>query len=613
MSGITAIFNRGGSVSSEEFDPVLDALAHRGQDGTDSITCGPVALGHQHFYTTPEAVGERQPLSLGDLWLTFDGRIDNRPELFEWLDSIGEPVDSEWSDAEVVLRGYRACDTEILDRLVGAFAFVLWDLPNDRLLVARDKTGIRELYYADVGEIVVISSEMQSILEHPAVSEELNEGLIAELLAAEYLTQGETFYADVREVRAGSFLDVTAGRTRETLYWEVGDAAVDLPADPVQGFLDRLEEAVTCRLRARALPGIMMSGGLDSTTIACLASRHLDRTNADGKLHSFSIVLDGVGYFEGERERIDTVVDACDLFAHELRANDHYALEDIELYEYLAKEAPHFGPTAQPSRALYEEATSTERNVMLAGVAGNVYDGNRFYYFDLLRSRRLLTFFRHTRSDPMPLRYILLWFGLVPSSDRLAAFVMKRYGDGESTDIPGWLAPNFVERSGLRDRLDEAVQTGLDSASNEIQFKRYFRTARQFGVANERRIALKAGVELRYPYLDSRLLEYAMSLPAGLLWEAGRDKALFRRATEGILPESVRTQSAAVHFDPLIDRGIEKSELFDELLTNSRLVELGIADERAYRTHVSELLERDGGSQPLWTLIEMELWLRQRA
>lgn len=615
MSGITAVFDRGSRVQPAEFDPVFDTLAHRGRDGADTVFSGRVALGHQHFYTVPEEVGERQPISVGDRWITFDGRIDNRADVLELLPAVDGRTGSDLSDAELVLRAYRARGDECLAHLVGAFALAIWDEPDERLLLARDKTGIRELYYADMGDVVVASSEMHSILEHPAVSGEINEGFIGELLSTRFVTPGETYYADIRDVRDGWFVEITAGRTREERYWEIGDAEIDRSKDPVEEFLARFREAVACRLRSTVLPGVMMSGGLDSTAIACLARQHLDeRAFVEDDLHSFSIVLEGVDYFEDELDRIEAVVDACRLRSHTLCATDHYALEDIEFYENAAREVPCFGVTLQAGRTLYEQASDAGRNVLLAGTAGNTYDGNRLYYLDLFRERRFGTFIEHARADPLPLRYLLLWFVLAPSSDRLAEFATRRYGDGNTSDTPEWLDPEFVERTGLADRLGTDISTGIESASNELQFKRYFRTVRQFGVANERRVALEAGVDLRNPYLDSRLLEYAMALPAGILQEAERDKSLFRRATEGILPDSVRTQNASVHFGPLIDVAIEekRSDFFEELFAESRLVKRGIVDEAAYRDYVDSLLDRDSGRLPLWELVQIELWLRQQ-
>jgi asparagine synthase (glutamine-hydrolysing) len=615
MSGITAIFRRDETVAQHEFEAVFDALDHRGWDGADVVALDQVTLGHQHSYTTPEELGERQPIALDDLWITFDGRIDNRPEMLEQLASIGVGTTPEISDAELVLRAYHAFGDVVLERLVGAFALTIWDPSDGRLLVARDKTGIRELYYADVGDVVVVASEMQAILEHPAVSSDVNEGFVGELLSSYFVTHEETFYTDIRPVQAGSSLEVTAEGTRAESYWEVwnADFELDPSKDAVEQFRDLLEEAVACRLRAPKLPGIMMSGGLDSTTIACLARRRLERTGGiDDELHSFSLVVDGVDYFEDEVDRINSVVEHCDLESHTIRANDHYVLKDVEMYEREARESPVFSPVNQAGEKLYERASDAGRNVTLTGIAGNLYDGSRLYYLDLVRQGRFVTFVRHALADPMPFGQLVLWYVLAQSSDRLGQYLMKRTGKYEP-DVPPWIDPEFAERYGLADRVSADIETGIESAASEQLFKRYFRRARPFEDAVQRRVALRAGVDLRCPYLDSRLLAFMVSLPPGELTRSGQDKALFREALTGILPEVVRTHSATVTFDPLVDVGIldERREFVEGLFADSKLAELGIVDESAFATHVASLLEEGVGRRRIWDLISMELWLRQ--
>lgn len=617
MSGIATIFEHGGTVPRSEFDAVFDALDHRGWDGADAATVGRVALGHQHAYTTPEAVGERQPIERDGLWIVIDGRLDNRPELFDRLASAGEDPSVGASDAELVLRAYRALGDSFLDALVGAFALAIWDPSDDRLLLARDKTGIRKLYYADTGNAVVAASEMQAVLEHPGVSTALNEALVGEYLVGDGLAPDETFYEAVQPVQPGSFVEVTADGTRAESYWEVWDARVDVDesTDVVEEFLDRLEAAVACRLRSPTLPGVMMSGGLDSTTVASIASRHLDETgDVDDELHTFSLILDDIDEFEAEADRIDAVVERWDLRSHTLRADDHFPLKEVDVYQEQARESPVFSPLVLPSRELYEAASEAGRDVLLAGYAGNMYDGNRFYYLDLLRELRPATFVRHARADPMPLRTLLLWFVLVPASDRLASLALRWYGDDRGA-LPPWIDPGFAERSGLSDRLAEESETGFDSASRELAYKRHYRTERRFEEVTDRRLAIEAGVDVRSPLLDSRLVAFVYSLPTSALFEAGREKVLFRRAMEGILPEEVRTQSAHVHFDPMVDRGIreERRTFVEELFADSRLAERGIVDGEALEARVRNYLEEgEDGARPFWSVLSTELWLNQR-
>lgn len=614
MSGIAAVFDRSGAVSEDDFEAVFRRLDHRGSDGADVETFDRVALGHQHLYTTPEEVGERQPVEVDGLWVVVDGRVDNRAALFEQLADAGAPASADVSDAELVLHAYRAFGEAFLERLVGAFALAIWDPEDARLLVARDKTGIRKLYYADVGSVVVVASEMQAVLQHPAVSTDINEGFLGEVLASHYVTHEETFYADVDPVLTGSKLSVTAGGARGESYWEAWNADVERDSDKdlAEEFRDRLREAVACRLRAPTYPGIMMSGGLDSTVIAGLAREHLDRTGRpDADLHSYTLVMDDADGFEDELDRVEATVEAFDLAPHTVPVDDHYVLKDVDRYERAARESPVFGPIAIPCVPLYDVATGDGRTVLLLGIGGNLYDGSRLYYTDLLRRGRFGTFLRDALADPLSLRQVVTWFGLAQFSDRFGQFLMEWTGRADP-DVPEWIDDDFAARTGLAERASREPETGIDSAAKDQQYKRFFRRARRFEDAVQRQVALRAGAEFRLPYLDSRLVSFAVSLPPGSLLEAGEDKALFRRATEGLLPESVRTQSAAVTFDSIVRRGLyeERREYVEDLFDDSALVARGIADEDAFEDHVAETFDPEGGQRPIWELLATELWLR---
>ena len=624
MTGIAALVRQDEPVSQHDFDAVFDALEHRSWDGADRVVLDRAALGHQHAYTTPEEVGERQPIEHDGVWLTFDGRIDNRTEVLEHLRDHHAELSENPSDAEITLSAYCTIGLEFLDLFVGAFALIIWDSPEERLLLARDKTDLsRSLYYAESGDVIVAASEMQAVLTHPAVLPTMNEGLLGEFLADEVKTPIETFYENIFSVEPGSFVEWSPDGVRTERYWNVWDAAVELDPskDPAEEFLSRFEQAVECRLRSPTCPGVMLSGGLDSTSIACVARRILDRndkneleeTDGDHDLHAFSLLREDEA-FEDEIERIRAVVETCDLRSHVVHAEDHYTLKDTELYEELASESPRINSLIQGTRSLYDEATDTGRTALLTGVGGNMYDGNRFYYLDLLRSLRLGTFFHHARSDFYPIREILKWFVLVPSSPRIASFVRRQYGDAIETGVPEWIDDEFADRTRLEERLTAGTGAGFDSVSKELMFNAYFRSSRRFEAASDRRVALEAGVDLRNPLLDSRLLSFLFALPSWETFDAGQDKVLVRRAMEGILPEIVRMQSDAVVFDPIIDLGIKhrRRSFVEELLTDPHVSRFGIVDECGFEGHVREYLDGPRrGSRRVWALLSTELWLRQ--
>lgn len=616
MSGFAAVFDRDGPTSEESVAEPLEVMDYRGRDGTDVEVLDRVVLGHQHFNTTPESVGERQPIEIDGRWIVMDGRLDNRPELFEQLADAGEPASAGISDAELLLRAYLAFGDAFAERLVGAFGAAIWDPRAGRLVVARDKTGIRKLYYADVGSVVVVASEMGAVLAHPAVPTEVDEVFAAEVLSTFFTTPGETYYEAVDPVPTGSLVTVTAGDTTTESYWEAWDADVerDPDKDLAEEFRDRMQAAVACRLRAPTVPSIMMSGGMDSTTIAGFARRHLDRTGRpDADLHSYTLLVEKSEDFDDELARVETAVEAFDLESHTVDATEYYALKELDTYREQAREAPLFSPVVLPSSALYEQAATTGRDVVLMGIGGNMYDGSRLYYTDLVKRGRLGTFVRHALADSLSFRGVVAWYVLAQFSDHFGRFLLE-WTDRAEPDVPAWVDDDFVERTGLAERIDRDVETGIEPAAQQQKYKRHFHRAREFEDAIQRRVALRAGVELRTPYVDSRLVSFMVSLPPGELRHADRDKVLFREATADLLPDQVRTQSAAVTFDPIVRTGLydERREFAEDLLANSRLVERGIADAEAFENHVVDTFDPEGGQRPIWDLLMTELWLRER-
>ena len=162
---------------------MLDAMAHRGPDGIGRFYEGQAGLGHAMLRVTPESFGEIQPLGdeTGAIRLTFDGRIDNRRELRELVEAAGAQVRSD-TDPELVLKAFQSLGEDCVRRMLGDFAFVIWDATHRRLFCARDQSGIRPFYYYCDGKTFLAASELQQILHYPGLPQEPNEGLIGEFL-----------------------------------------------------------------------------------------------------------------------------------------------------------------------------------------------------------------------------------------------------------------------------------------------------------------------------------------------------------------------------------------------------------------------------------------------
>ena len=296
MSGIIGLYNLDGRPA----DPLLlermaRTIAHRGPDGIRYWLEGPLGFGHLRLQTTPESAYEKQPLTNEDsaLCLTLDGRIDNRSELRALLDSEGSPPRDD-TDAELVLRAYQRWGEECPNRLLGDFAFALWDARKQQLFCARDYVGVKPFYYHRSPSLFAFGSEIRAVLALDAVPRRLNESRLADFLVEELDREEEesTFYQDVQRLPAGHSLTISPGGFHLRDYWEL-KAPPPLKLGSLreygEAFREIFVDAVRCRLRSTHPVGSTLSGGIDSSSVVCTI-RELLATELKEPLHTISLV-----------------------------------------------------------------------------------------------------------------------------------------------------------------------------------------------------------------------------------------------------------------------------------------------------------------------------------
>ncbi len=296
MSGIIGLYHLDGRPAEERIlQRMAQAIAHRGPDGIRFWSDGPVGLGHLMLQTTPESARERQPLTNPEatLCLTVDGRIDNRRELRQALDSNGFPPRDD-TDAELLLRAYECWGESCPNRLLGDFAFAIWDARKKQLFCARDYVGVKPFYYHRSATLFAFGSEIRAVLALETVPRRLNESRVVDFLVEQLDREDEesTFYQDVQRLPAGHSLTVSPGKFLLRDYWE-------LKAPPVlklgslqeygEAFREVFVEAVRCRLRSTYPVASTLSGGIDSSSVVCTV-RELLASELQEPLHTISLV-----------------------------------------------------------------------------------------------------------------------------------------------------------------------------------------------------------------------------------------------------------------------------------------------------------------------------------
>lgn len=609
MSGLAAMVQLGATpIPRRAFAELVDRLCHRGPDGCEIRWLGRAALAHQHFWTTPEEVGEAQPLArvTAELYLSFDGRLDNRDEL---LSRLGLQAGAGLSDAALVLECYRRWGRECLARLLGPFALILYDGRRRALLCGRDALGDRSLFYARTAGAFLAASEEQALLGHPAVEEDLDEESLARFFACREPSPGHTFYSAIRELPAGYGLWLEDGQAELYRHWVPDwDRRLHFQRDDDyrEHFRELLERSVRRRLRTAAPPAVLLSGGLDSTSVATLAARRLASAGRE-PLTAITWVFNELVSCD-ERAFARAVVEGNGLASIELPADG--------LWPRLGgAEAPagDNSPTANPYRRLldraYQAAGEAGCRSLLTGWSGDhLWIGAERWLADLLREGRLAEAGREVFSELA--RGASLRRGAGPVAELLR---LRRPRRPRSTaeSFP-WLTPWALSH------LQATEEAEADERCQR------FAGIQVWNLVAERAHAARTGTDPRHPYRDRELVEAMLAMPAHQLYRRGRTKHLLREALAAELPPEVQaSRSDRGRLDALFRRGIferERGNLL-RLLDRQDAVWRRYVDPRWVRRAVDRGCgtgDRNGcggGLEAviLWSCANAESWHRRRA
>ena len=551
MSAFAVIYDRSGSpLEPGLLERVMGRLSHRGPDGQDSFVSGPLAMGHWHFWTTPEEVGEKQPVELAALpfKLVLDGRLDNRSELFEKLD-IGSDEGIHISDAVLVLQAYVAWGEKCLEHFIGEFALVLWDGINQQLLFARDALGERTLFYSWRGSRLVVASEPWSVVAASDQSPELNENILPYYFSWRSPENGQTFFKNVVEVLPAHGLLVTVSRTRVWRYWEP-DLTQKLRGHTDQECADNfrvlLEESVRCRMRSPTSVGVQLSGGLDSGSVACLAAR----IQAPKPLTTISYVFDELTECD-ERAYIETIKEKWGIRSIQIISDDFWPFKNFQNW-LPSPNQPHGMPLFLLVEQVYERAEKEGLRVLLTGSTGDhLFSPSVNWFTDLLLEGR----FRDAIHELFSQIFENGWRRTLAAGflQRMVRNLLNTMPCGRylhrSWIMPVWLTPLACES--LRKKENHPI-----SISEEYSGLLGLKIARDYTHAAS--FASHYNIEPRHPYRDRRLVEFVLNLPAHQLYKHGVYKYILRNAMRGILPERIRTRSGKTSANQLFRRGGER-------------------------------------------------------
>jgi asparagine synthase (glutamine-hydrolysing) len=532
--------------------PLLRSLTHylssRGPDAREVWVNGQAGFGHTLLRTTNEAVAERQPATMdGRFTIAADARIDCRAELLASLAAAGRKVRPAAPDSELILHAYAAWGEACVGHLLGDFAFAIWDARRKTLFCARDHFGVKPFYYAEVGGSVVFSNTLECLRLHPEISNDLNDSAIADfLLFGLNCDETTTAFRDIRRLPPAHVLSVSGDGIRLERYWHVptdGRIRYRRPHEYIEHFQSLMQSAVADRLRTSRV-GIWLSGGMDSSSIAATARELSVKPGGTVDLRAYTVVYESL-IPDREREYAREVAKFLGISLH------CFAMDGYRLFDRWGEPESRFPePVEDPfAVALFDHyrAVAADCRVMLSGSGGDelMYFQMWPYTRDLLQKgdwRALLRDLPHfLRVRKFPSR------GIRSRLRRLFGL------DSSVPAFPAWIASELKERFRLEERWRE--QAGQSSAwQHPIVPKAHA------SLVSSRWSALfehadpgltQAAVEVRYPLLDLRLVNYLLAIPP-FPWTF--QKKLLRAAMSGHLPETIRQRpKTPLDGDPVVE------------------------------------------------------------
>ncbi len=609
MCGFVALFHKQEQpVQAEAVKKMSDIILHRGPDDDGLFIDGHVGLGFRRLSIIDLEKGA-QPISneTGDVWMVFNGEIYNYLELQKWLKDKGHQFQTD-SDTETIIHLYEEVGFDCPKYLRGMFGFVIWDQRKRILFGARDHFGIKPLYWTETGEGYGFASEIKSLLEMEGMRREVNPTSFFHYLTFQYVPDPETMFNNIHKVEPGHYFMVENDRLTMKPYWEVTFQPDESKSFSyfVEGTRSVLEDSVKMHRVSDVPRGAFLSSGVDSSSIVGLLRRHEE-------VKTFTVGFDIPGYSETDYARRT---------AKHLGTNHHDIVIGAERYlDELPRLVWHQDdPVADPSAiALYfvAELASQHITVVLSGEGADEFFGG----YNIYREPGSLRMFQYL---PRPMRKSLgNWAKKLPEGMKGRNFLIRGSKDVEDR----FFGNAFIFDEELKETLtmDHLASRkdyqhpweithpifkraeGYDDET-KMQFLDIHTWLRGNILMKADKMTMANSLELRVPFIDTKVFEFATTIPTKYKLAAGTTKHVLREAMKDFLPEEIKTKKKLGF--PVPTRHWLRHDFYDwarELIYDSQV------DYLINKAFVMYLLDehKEGKtdySRKLWTVLIFMLW-----
>ena len=609
---------------------MCEVVSHRGPNDKGIFIDNEIGLGNQRL-SIIDILGGHQPIHNEDetIWTTYNGEIYNFNKLRKDLEKRGHHFYTS-SDTEVVVHAYEEFGDSCVHEFRGMFAFAIWDSTKKRLLLARDRLGIKPLYYTSTNGIFLFGSEIKSILQYEEIVRSVNYRALYNFLTFRFVPAPDTMFRGIKKLLPGSILTIKNGKIRIQKYWS--PKAIAAPTKPETYYIDRLREILRNSIQVRLMSdvplGAYLSGGVDSSSIVGMMSSIMDTP-----VETFSVGFGEGGY-------VDELVYARKV-AEYFGTNHHEFLVDESSLGILPEVVWHFDePLADPAAIptyLISELAKKHVTVVLTGEGADEIFAGYLQYKLIVGGQRYLKplprFFKNmisgiVRIAPSQLldRFFVYSSALGEGAkDRFSKYVTSLNNKGEcylsmisifnKQEIEELCTNGFLkENQNLR--IDDTINHHLEtvhagSLLHQFQLMEIETELPDDLLMKVDKMTLANSVEARVPYLDHKLVEFSFSIPESLKIRGLTEKYILRKAMSDFLPKGIGTRKKHRFFVP-IDSWIENnSETISQILSEETIRKRGYFKSEYIRRMIRRFQRSKlYFSRQIWSLLTFELWHR---
>jgi asparagine synthase (glutamine-hydrolysing) len=621
MCGIAGFVNlRDRAAGTADLRRMMDVIAHRGPDGHGIYEDGTAFLGHRRL-SIIDVTGGHQPMAneTGSVYVTYNGEIFNHASIRPKLEQAGHRYTTR-CDTETIVHAYEEFGADCVTRFRGMFAFAIWDAGRRTLFCARDRLGIKPLYYFSNGRVFAFASEIKALLQHPEIRTEFNATLLAEYLTFGYTSGDATLFSGIRKLMPGHTLtlDVNTGRDQIRHYWDVPEAGEEARRTEQEWIAEcraRLEETVQMRLMSDVPLGMFLSGGVDSSAIAALMKR----------MRTEPVKTFAVGYREAAYSELGYAREVAETIG-----TDHHdvtiGMEDF--FNALPQLVWHEDePIAWPSSvSLYfvSRLAAEHVKVVLTGEGSDELFAGYQRYQHYLFNRRWADRYRVV---PGVLRGAAR--KSIESSSLLSADLRRKLQHtflGREATVESLQLDNFYGAFSAAERkamLASPAGVQVDPYASYLSYwnARGGPVLSQMLYADQKtylvellmkqdQMSMACSIESRVPFLDHPFVEFAATVPENMKIRNGTGKYIMKRAVEDLLPHSIIYRPKMGFPTPLKSwlREERAAPIFSLLMDRE-----GLLAEYVDLGYVEKLIERQRGGMEdatdrLWRLLNLQLW-----